>query len=136
MLVGIQDRDVGLALDAVALLGDVDAVRADGCQEIKSLVEVSGILLEGLRDQEAGVPLAGDPHAAEIQSRLQLSRILRILVADLAALEACERHLADDLLEGVLRTKLRHIIVAPADGGDAQEYLALIKHSHTCILLQ
>ena len=119
---------VHLALDGVALLADVDAVGAHGSQEVQVGDEVLLLLLKGAGQEEGGVPAAGDAHAAQVQGLLQLGRILGILVADLAAGEARQRHLADGLLEGVLRAQLRHIVVAPADGCDAQEYVVGIKH--------
>ena len=42
--------------------------------------------------------------------------------------EAGQRHFADGLLEGVLGTQLRHIVIAPADGSNTQGNSFRIKH--------
>ena len=123
-----EDGGVHLALDGVALLADVDAVGTDGGQEVQLLDELGFHFLVGLGDQEAGEPAAGDAHAAQVQVPLQLSGVLGVLVADLAAGEASQSHLADDLTEGVLGAQLGHIIIAPADGGDAKMDFFLIEH--------
>lgn len=58
--------------------------------------------LHGTGQDEGRIPAAGDAHTAQVQSLLQLGRVGGILVADLAAGEAGQSHLADGLLEGVL----------------------------------
>ena len=123
-----EDGGVHLALDGVALLADVDAVGAHGGQEVQVGLEVLLLLLKGAGQNEGGVPAAGDAHSPEVQGLFQLRGVGGILVADLAAGEARQGHFADDLLEGVLRAQLRHIVVAPADGRDAQRNVIGIKH--------
>ena len=130
LVVAGQDGGVHLALDGVALLGHVDAVRAYGGEEIKLPVEVRQILLERLGQQEGREPAAGDPHASEIQLPLQFLGVLGVLVADLAAGEPRQGHLADGLAEGVLRAQLGHVVVAPADGRDAQLHFLRVKQCH------
>ena len=123
-----QDRGVHLALNGIALLADVDPVGAHGGQEVQVGLEVLLLLLEGAGQEEGGIPAAGDAHAPQVQGLLQLRRVRGVLVADLTAGEARQGHLADDLLEGVLSAQLRHIVVAPADGRDAQGNVLGIKH--------
>ena len=118
-----QDGRVHLPLDRIALLGDIDAVCADRREEIEFAMKLGQIFRKRLSEQEGGEPAARDAQAAQIQLPLQLGRVLRIFVADLAAGIARERHFAHDLAEAVLRAELRHIIVAPADRGDAQKNL-------------
>ena len=130
-----EDGHVHLALDGVALLADVDAVGAHGSQEVQIGDEVLLLLLEGTGQDEGGVPAAGDAHAPQIQRLFQLGGVLGILVADLTAGEARQGHLADGLLEGVLAAQLRHVVVAPADGCDAQEHVILIKHCEFPLVL-
>ena len=123
-----ENGGVRLALDGIALLADVDAVGPYGGQEVQVGDKVLLLLLEGPGQQEGGVPAAGDAHAPEVQGLFQLRGIRGILVADLAACEARQGHLADGLLEGVLGPQLRHIVVAPADGRNAQGNGFGIKH--------
>ena len=125
-----QNGGVHLALNGVALLAHVDAVGADSLQEIQVGGEVSNLFLDGAGQNERGVPAAGNTHAAQIQSLLQLGGIRRILVADLAAGEAGQSHFADDLLEGVLATQFGHVVIAPADRGDAKGNALGIKHEN------
>ena len=61
---------------------------------------VSYTHLDVYKRQEGRRPAAGDAHTAQVQSLLQLGRVGGILVADLAAGEAGQSHLADGLLEG------------------------------------
>ena len=123
-----EDGHIHLALDGPALLADVDAVGAHGGQEVQVGDEVLLLLLEGAGQDKGRIPAAGDAHAPQVQGALQLRRVLGILVADLAAGEARQGHLADRLLEGVLTAQLRHVVVAPADGCDAQEHIFLVEH--------
>ena len=123
-----EDGDISAALNGVALLADIDAVCADGRQEVEVGDEVLLLLLNGTGQQERGIPAACDAHTAQVECLFQLRGILGILVADLTAGESGQSHLADGLLEGVLRTQLRHIVVAPADGCDSQMYFLSIKH--------
>ena len=123
-----QNRGVHLALDGIALLADVDAVGADSGQEVQIGGEVCNLLLHGTGQDEGRIPAAGDAHAPQIQCLLQFRGIGGILVADLAAGEACQRHLTDDLLEGILAAQFRHIVVAPADRSDTQGYVFGVKH--------
>ena len=123
-----QNGHIGLALDGAGLLADIDAVGTNGFQEIQFLDELGFHFLVGLVHQEGGEPAAGDAHAAQIQFPLQFGSIGRILVADLAAGEAGQCHFADDLAEGVFAAQFGHIIVAPADGGDAKLDFFFVKH--------
>ena len=113
---------LGLALDAVALLGSADDAGAYIVQEITLFDKLFLDFLIGLCKQEGGEPLVADDHVTKVKSFLQLIFICRIVAADFASLEACKCHLTDGLLEGVLRAKLRHIIVCPADRSDTQFY--------------
>ena len=123
-----EDGHVHLALDGVALLGDVDVICADSLQEVQVGDEVLLLFLHGTGQDEGRIPAAGDAHTAQVQSLLQLGRVGGILVADLAAGEAGQSHLADGLLEGVLGTQFRHIVIAPADGSNTQGNSFRIKH--------
>ena len=123
-----EDGGVHLALDGIALLADVDAVGTHSGQEVQVGGEVGDLLLHGAGQDEGRIPAAGDTHTAQIQGLLQLGGIAGILVADLAAGKAGQSHLTDDLLEGVFTAQLGHIVVAPADGGDAQRDVFGIKH--------
>ena len=128
-----QDRDIHLPLDRIALLADIDPVCADCRQKIQVCDEVLLLFLDRAGQKKGGIPAACNSHSAKIQRLLQLHRIGRILVADLTPCEACQRHLADGLLECVLRTQFRHIIVAPPDRGNSKKYLAFVKHfSSSC----
>ena len=121
---GLVTEDIeGLALDGVALLAGADDPRAQGVQPVA--VADEGLLchLIGLGGEQGGEPRVADAQAAHLQLVPQHLHILRILVADLAAREAGQRHFAHALLKGVLRAQLGHIIVGPADGCDGQANL-------------
>ena len=123
-----QNGHIGLALDGAGLLADIDAVCANGFQEIQFLDELGFHFLIGLVHQEGGEPAAGNAHAPQIQFPLQFSGIGGVLVADLTAGEAGQCHFADDLAEGIFAAQFGHIIVAPADGGDAKLDFFFVKH--------
>ena len=52
--------------------------------------------------------------------------ILRIFMANLAAVEARQLHLRDALLERILVAKIPHIVVGPTDRADAESYFLRI----------
>ena len=122
-----ENGDVCLSLYGIALLGNIDTVRADGGEEVQFSLKVREILLKRFCQQEGGEPAARDAHAAQVQFPLQLGGILRVLVADLTAGKTRKRHFAHGLAEGILRAEFRHIVVAPADRGDAKLNLFRVK---------
>ena len=123
-----KHRRIHLSLNGIALLANVDPVSAHGSQELQLPDKIRLHFLVGLCNQEGGEPPAGDPHPPQVQLGLQLRRVGGVLVADLASGEARQGHFADGLLESVLRPQLRHVVVAPADGRDAQGNMIGIKH--------
>ena len=125
-----QDRRADLPLNGIALLRDVDAVCADGGKEGKLPCKVRDVLIQRFRKKEGGEPAACDAHAAKIQLPFELLRILRVFVADLTARKTGQRHLADGLAERVFRAEFRHVVVAPADRGDAEFHFFCVKQCH------
>ena len=121
---------VHLPLNGITLLGDVDAVRANGLQKVQLARKVGLDLLDGLRQQERGEPPRRDAHAAQVELALELGGVGRVLVSDLAAGEARQRHLADGLAKGVFAAQLGHVVVAPTNRRDAQKDLVGIKHGN------
>ena len=132
LVIAGQNRRIDLTLNRITLFRNVDAVRADGGKEIELPCKVRDIFFKRLCQQKRREPAACDAHAAQIQLPLELLRILRIFVADLAARKARQRHFTDGLPERILRAELRHVVVAPADRGDAQFHFFRIKHCHGC----
>ena len=130
LVVAGQDGGVHLALDGIALLGHVDPVGAHGGEEVQLPVEIRQVFLQRFGQQKGGEPAAGDPHAPQVQLPLQFLGVLGVFVPDLAAGEPGKGHLADGLPEGVLRPQLRHVVVAPADGRDAQLHFLRVKQCH------
>ena len=125
-----EDRSVQLTLDGVALLADINMVSADSFQEVQVGGKVGNFFFDGTSQNERRVPAAGDAHAAQVQSLLQLDGILRIVVANLAAGKAGQCHFADNLLESVFGTQFRHVIIAPTDRGNTQRDALGIKHKN------
>ena len=126
LVLHVEDRGVQLALDGAGLLGYVDRGRADVGQVLELLDELSLDLFVRLVNQERGEPLGRDRHVAHVEHVLEDFLVLRVLVADFAAVKARELHLGNALLERVLVAQIPHIIVGPTDRADAQLYFLRI----------
>ena len=115
-----EDSLVELALDTRALLCYVAELCAHGLEEFAVLDEVFLDLLVRLREEVGAEPCAGDLESAQVKCLLEDSRIFRVLVADLAAREASQSHLADTLFKRVLFAEVRHVVVRPSNRSDAK----------------
>ena len=126
LVLHIENRGVELALDRAGLLGNVDRGRANIGQVIQFLDKLGLNLFIRLVNQERGEPLGRDGQVAHIEHVLEDFLILRVLVADFAAVKARELHLGNALLERILVAEVPHIVVGPADRADAEFYFLRI----------
>ena len=124
-----ENSFVELALNAVALLGDVAEFRAHGVEEFAVRDKIFFDLLVRLSEQKRTEPRAGDAHAAKVESLFEDVGVFGIFAADFAAGEARQRHLADALFKSIFLAEVGHVVVSPRNRRDTQFNFSHLKPS-------